>query len=230
LLVTPQLWMLKPGVAQRIRQFVEAGGTWVATHLTGYVQENNLMLLGGLPGDGLQEVLGIWNEESDSLPAGKLRRLRAVPGSDLPSECAGHDICELLHLRGARAVAEYAEEFYAGMAAVTANAFGKGHAYYLGTKLDVTSLEHFYAGLLERLGITGALGSSRPLPPGVTVQRRETAEAEFLFILCFTAEETRLALPPGRYRDPFTDRELSGEIRLEPWSSTVLARHSTTNH
>jgi beta-galactosidase len=66
LLVTPQLWLLKPGVAERIRKFVEAGGTWVATQYTGYCDEHNRMLFGGLPGQGLGSVLGIWNEEYDA--------------------------------------------------------------------------------------------------------------------------------------------------------------------
>jgi beta-galactosidase len=225
LLVTPQLWMLKPGVAERIRRFVQGGGVWVATHLTGYVQQSNLMLLGGLPGDGLKEVLGIWNEEFDSLPTGKLRRLHPVAGtSELPLECTGRDICELLHLRGARALAEYAEDFYSGMAAVTANTFGKGHAYYLGTKLDAASLDHFYGTLLQHAGIAGALGGSHKLPGGVTVQRRSSAETEFLFVLSFTPEEVRLTLLGGRYRDLLDDRELEGELRLGAWGSTVLAR------
>ena len=225
LLVTPQLWLLKPGVVERLSSFVAGGGTWVATHLSGYVDQHNRMLLGGLPGAGLREVLGIWNEEFDALPKAAARRLRSVSDApELPRDCSSHTVCELLHLRGARALAEYAEAFYAGMPAITVNAFGRGHAYYLGTELERPALDHFYGSLCSRLSITGALGTANPLPPGVTVQRRTTPNQELLFILCFTPQETRLELPEGRYLDLLGDREITGTLSLPPWTSTVLAR------
>ena len=61
------LYMLRPGVDERIAAFVEAGGTFVATYWTGIVDENDLVFLGGWPGGKLREVLGIWDEEIDAL-------------------------------------------------------------------------------------------------------------------------------------------------------------------
>ena len=61
------LYMLRPTVAERLKQFVAAGGTLVTTYGTGYVNENDLCWLGGFPGDGLMEVTGVWAEEMDAL-------------------------------------------------------------------------------------------------------------------------------------------------------------------
>lgn len=59
LVVLPMLFMTKPGFAQKIREYVENGGTVVATYLLGYVDESTLCWLGGFPGDGLREVFGV---------------------------------------------------------------------------------------------------------------------------------------------------------------------------
>ena len=50
LLVAPMLYMVRPGVGERIQQFVEAGGTFVATYWSGIVDEFDLCFLGGFPG------------------------------------------------------------------------------------------------------------------------------------------------------------------------------------
>ncbi|MDI5791639.1 beta-galactosidase trimerization domain-containing protein [Bacillus licheniformis] len=50
LLVAPMLYMLKEGTAERIEQFVQNGGTFVATYWSGIVDENDLTFLGGFPG------------------------------------------------------------------------------------------------------------------------------------------------------------------------------------
>ena len=66
LLVAPMLYMVRPGVGERIQQFVEAGGTFVATYWSGIVDEFDLCFLGGFPGP-LRKTLGVWSEEIDAL-------------------------------------------------------------------------------------------------------------------------------------------------------------------
>ena len=47
------------------------------------------------------------------------------------------DYCELLQpAEGTEVVAVYGQDFYSGHAAVTHHVFGKGHAYYIGARLD----------------------------------------------------------------------------------------------
>ena len=67
LVIAPMLYMVRPGVDERIAAFTAAGGTFVATYWSGIVDENDLVFLGGWPGGKLREVLGIWDEEIDAL-------------------------------------------------------------------------------------------------------------------------------------------------------------------
>ena len=63
------LYMYRAGFEQKMRAFVENGGTLVTTYWSGIVDENDLCRLGGVPG-GMMDVFGVWNEEIDSLPDG----------------------------------------------------------------------------------------------------------------------------------------------------------------
>ena len=45
--IAPVLYMTKPGVDERIREFVKQGGTFVTTFFSGYVDENDLVIIGG---------------------------------------------------------------------------------------------------------------------------------------------------------------------------------------
>ena len=66
-IVAPMLYLLQPGTASCLKQFVERGGQLLATYFTGYVDDNTLCFMGGFPGDGLSELFGIISEEIDTL-------------------------------------------------------------------------------------------------------------------------------------------------------------------
>lgn len=91
LLIAPMLYMLKPGVAKRLREFVEQGGTLVTTYVTGYVNENDLCFLGGFPGDGLKDVIGIWAEEIDGLWEDETRRIRVIENIESDTAARGQE-------------------------------------------------------------------------------------------------------------------------------------------
>jgi beta-galactosidase len=222
LLVTPQLWLLKPGVAERILEFVENGGTWVATQYTAYCDEYNRMLFGGLPGQGLGTVLGIWNEEYDALPDGKTRRIKTAPGNrlKLSGSFEAVELCEVLHLRGATALAHFDEDFYAGQPVITVNEFGKGRAYYVGARFGEDLLSAFYGGLLAELALSGPLEAE--LPKGVMVQRRVKGSEAFLFVVSFRSEPTRVSLGQREYTSLIDQSPVKGTLELPAFGSAVL--------
>jgi beta-galactosidase len=178
LLVAPMLYMLRQGFAERIASFVKAGGTFVATYITGYVNENDLCFQGGFPGP-LKETLGIWCEEIDSLYPGdsntflwKDKRFKVF------------DFCELIHLQGAEELAVYTDDFYAGRPALTVNCFVKGKAYFIAARTEQDFLNTFYASLVKELRIPRAL--SGELPEGVTAQVRSDGVTNYIFVMNFT--------------------------------------------
>jgi beta-galactosidase len=223
LVIAPQLWMLEPGVAERIARFVDAGGTFVTTYYSGCCDRHNRCFLGGFPGDGLMSVLGIWNEETDWLPPGRLRKVQALPGAaelGLSHVYAAEEVCAVAQLRGATPLLAYAEDFYAGGPALTRHRFGQGTAYYQAARLGGPFLRDFYGALIEQLGLHRAL--DRELPRGVAAQRRVSDRHEYLFLQNFCDREQHLPLPPAQYFDLIAQEPVEAGASLGAWESTVL--------
>ena len=57
IVVAPMLYMFRAGFEEKVRKFVENGGTFIMTYWSGVVDENDLCVLGGTPG-GLMDVMG----------------------------------------------------------------------------------------------------------------------------------------------------------------------------
>jgi len=222
LLIAPQLWLLKPGVAQRLRAFVEAGGTLVATHYTGCCDDSNRCFLGGFPGEGLQEVFGLWNEETDVLPQGATEPIAFSARSPFAAGevVQAGPVCAIVHLRGAEPLATYADRFYRDTPAVTVRSLGRGRAFYLAAQLPLDGLRRLYRHLVEDLGLTRAVAA--PLPEGVLAQRRIKGDRVWLFLQNFTPEPRSVALHPGEWRSVETGSIYVGTLTLVGFESTVL--------
>ncbi|HEY0868512.1 MAG TPA: beta-galactosidase [Fimbriimonas sp.] len=221
--VAPLLFMLKPGVAERLRSFVEKGGTLVATYFTGIVDPTNLCFMGGWPGEGLKEVFGVWCEDHDVQNSGTVRSLNAVSGNSLGIEgdLTALEISALAHEEGAEAVARYADDFYAGTPALTVHTFGQGKAIYLGAKFDVDSLRKIHGSVASQAGVRRALEAS--YPRGVAVQGREKDGRAYLFLQNFSVEPAKVDLPAGSFRRLVSGEMASGSLELPACGSEVLA-------
>jgi beta-galactosidase len=224
LLILPMLFLVEPAMAERVRGFVEAGGTVLATWLTGIVDRDN-RCHPGWPGGGLRELFGIWAEEIDVLHQDDRQGVVFAPGNalGLDRRFAVRDYADLLHLEGAEAVATYDADFYAGRPALTRRALGRGEAWYLAAELEPNGLDAVVAGLAARAG----LGALVPEPrQGLTVQTRSDGVTDWLFALNFAASSRRLDFGP--VEDAATGAALAGAFDLPPWGGRVLRRPSAT--
>lgn len=190
LVVAPMLYLLRDGMEKKLRDFVEQGGTLVATYLTGLVNENDLCHLGGWPGAGLKEVFGIWNESTDGLWDGEKNILR-FDGKDYEIQ----ELCALLHAQGAKVLGTYGEDFYQGEPALTVNDFGKGKAYYIGARTEDRFCQDFYHGLAAELGLKKALDTDPP--KGVDACLRVDGDTAYLFLENFSGREQSVPVPEG---------------------------------
>lgn len=223
LVIAPMLFMLKPGVVDRLDAFVRSGGTLVLTYLSGIVDPTELVLRGGWPGGGLRKLAGVWAEEIDALYADSKQKIVASPGNEigLAGEHAAQDYCERVHLEGATAVATYGADFYAGMPALTVNRVGRGRVYYLAARpAGDTFLDAFTRGLAGQLKLSRCLDVA--LPEGVTVQKRSGGGRTFLFLHNFRREEQAVDLGPARFREAGDGRVFTGVVKLAPFASFVL--------
>lgn len=221
LLVAPMLYMVRPDVAERIEAFVKAGGTFVATYLTGIVDENDLCFLGGWPGP-LRKTLGIWAEEIDALYENDSNAVLPVAnnGLGLGGEYVAREFCDLIHAETATTLATYGRDFYAGRPALTVNALGKGRAYYITSRNDERFLDDFYAGLDGQLDLLRALNTK--LPPGVSAQLRTDGKRRFVFLMNFNPTPATVTLDQLSATDLLTGAAVSGQAELPGYGVMVL--------
>ena len=187
LLILPMCYTLSEEEAQRIREFTEKGDTVFATYALAYVDETLLAHLGGLPGGGLKDVFGIWNEEVDSLYPGETNHT-FYQGQ----EYTIRDFCEVLHLQGAESLCSYEEDYYAGNPVLTKNSFGKGSAWYLAARTDDAFLRKVYSELAAAAGLP-----VQALPDTVEKHVRTDDSHRYTFYLNFSTESVTVDVPEG---------------------------------
>jgi beta-galactosidase len=223
LLVAPMLYMIRPGVAERVEAFVAGGGTLVTTYVTGVVDESDLCSLDGFPGP-LRKVCGVWAEETDALYDDESADVVASAGNalGLTGTYAGRQLCDLIHAEGADVLATYGSQFYAGRPAVTVNRFGKGQAYYVASRNDDRFHRDLYGGLARQLGLRTAVAG--PLPPGVTAQVRSDGTRDYVFVFSFARQPHDVPLGAAAHADALTGEPVGSTIRLPAYGSRVLVR------
>lgn len=212
LLIAPMLYMVKPGVDEKLRAFVQNGGTLVVTNFSGYVDESDLVTLGGYPGK-LRDILGIWVEESDALPEGAANSFK-WEGERYEAGL----LCDLLHSEGAQVLATYEQDFYAGMPVLTRNRFGTGETYYVAAQSE----KAFYARLIKKLCEDRGIASVMQTPDGVEAVVREGEKAKYLFLLNHAREEKSVAVPLDGV-EILTNRAVSkGDILRLKWTDVAI--------
>lgn len=220
LVIAPTLWLLREGVAERLRAYVEGGGCLVATPYFGWADRHNRMQLGGWPGEGLREVFGVWNEENDGPPYAGTRGIRPAAGSWLAGAgtLTSAGVASILHAEGATVLATYADDFYAGTPAITDHTFGRGRAIFLGPEFGTEALAAIYPRLVDHLG----LPRISDLPTGLLLRSRRSEDQKFFFFTNPTAEPKTVAMSEP-WRDAETGAPLE-RLTVEPWAVKVAVR------
>ena len=221
LLVAPMLYMVKPGVGERIERFVRNGGTFVATYWSGIVDENDLCFLGGFPGP-LRKILGIWDEEIDTLYEVDANQVRFHGENELglKGSYAVGQLCALIHPETARTLAAYTADFYAGCPAVTVNQFGRGEAYYLAGRTEGKFLDHFYLALAARLKLTPPLEPT--LPHGVITRLRTDGTHNYIFAMNFSDQSASVALGSTKGLNLCNGKKTGKTLALNPYGVAVI--------
>ncbi|MEA3570394.1 beta-galactosidase [Paenibacillus phoenicis] len=218
ILIAPVMYMVKPGFAKKVEEFVANGGTFVTTFFSGIVNENDLVTLGGYPGE-LRSVLGIWAEEIDALLPGRTNQIvmkEAWGALSGQYECGL--LCDLIHAEGAEVLAEYGSDFYQGMPVVTVNQFGKGRAYYVASSPDAAFLQGFLKNLCDEKGIQPLLDA----PAGVEVARRVKDGKAFLFLLNHNEGAAEVEIGSEGMKDLLAQTEVSGTVQVPGRGVVIL--------
>ncbi len=224
LVIAPMLYLLRPGVAERLGEYVRSGGTLVTTYLTGIVNETDLCFTGGMPGP-LRALLGIWVEDIDGLYTDESVSIVPEPENELglSGEYQARDFCSIVHAEGAEVLARFTTDFHAGKPALTKHRFGAGAAYFVASRNDERFLSDVQHALAQKLALRRAFPGD--LPQGVTAQARANEGREFVFLLNATRREQRLNVPASfRARSLLDGARVERELSLEPYGVRVLER------
>lgn len=212
LVIAPMNYMYLPGYPDKVKTFVENGGTYVTTYYSGLVDDTDLCFIEQHP---LLEVLGLSCEEIDS------------PNEFYPNQITyknkaydTKDLCEVLNLHGVISLATYEKDYYKGLPALAKHNYGNGTTYYIASRNEESFQKDFYNDLVSELGIEKGLGIS--LPYGVTVAKRINAQGvEIHFVQNFNPTEIKLQLKDS-YVNLETEEKVHGEITMKPYSCFIL--------
>ncbi|MGF0032170.1 beta-galactosidase [Bariatricus sp. SGI.154] len=203
--IAPLLYMTKTGYADKIRAFVEQGGTFITTYFSGIVEEHDLVLPGGYPGE-LKDILGIWVEENDALPEGEENAF-IYEGNQYPADV----LCDLMHLEGgAKSISVYEKDFYQGTPVLTKNHYGQGTAYYVGTRSNAEFYRHFLKNIFQEAGVEPVMVT----PEGVEAAVRENEKGRTLFLLNHAVDSKQVVLDRN-YVDLVSKKEYRAGEKLE---------------
>ncbi len=219
LVIAPSLHLLSGGEADRLKLYVQNGGTLVGTFNTGLVDEHNMAPDTGYPHD-LTDLFGLEVVEFDQLPPGEENHLTfkgTFPTTHLHSARLW---CDLIEPKGCQILATYAKDFYAGKPVMTMNTFGLGKAIYIGT----FSHQHFYNDLLTWLRQLCNIQPLLKVPEHVEVSLRQKDDTKIYFLLNHQNSPVRVQFYKPMH-DFLTGNSFSGNYDLQPHGVLVLDEH-----
>jgi beta-galactosidase len=216
----PSLHLLGPGEADRLKLYVQNGGTLVSTFNTGLVDQHHIAPDTGYPND-MTDLFGMEVLEFDPIPPGEENHLTfkgAFPTSHLhPAKLW----CDIIEPKGCQVLAVYAKDYYASRPAMTMNAFGLGKAIYIGTM----SHQHFYHDFIGWLRQTCNLHPLLKVPENVEVCMRQKEGTRVYFLLNHQNSPVRIQFYKPMH-DFLTGNTFSGNYDLPPHGVLVLDEHT----
>ncbi|MDL4841904.1 beta-galactosidase [Aquibacillus rhizosphaerae] len=219
IVIAPVLYMVKQGYTKKLESFVKSGGTFISTFFSGIVNENDLVTLGGYPGE-LRELLGIWSEEIDALdPKLKNQIVMEETWGGLKGEYECNILFDLIHSEGAEVLATYGSDFYKGMPVVTKNKFGKGNAFYIASSPDQAFLRGLLANLCTEREIEPHVISA---DSGVEISERIKEGVSYLFVMNHNDKISTFDLGEKETRDLISGISFTGNVSIDSKSVMIL--------
>ena len=211
--IAPMAYIMRPGFGEKLKAFVENGGTLITTYVTGYVNDELLTYMDADPSP-INEIAGRHVDECDALDDrtfghflwnGKKYRIK--------------EIAELSTPTTAQTLAVYADRFYATQPCFTVNELGKGCCYYIAARTDADFLNDALMYMLDEAGLKPILPK---LPEGTwATERYQEDGTRFVFIQNATHEKKTIALPKAM-KDAASGKTIYEQLEMGELSVAVL--------
>lgn len=204
LVIAPLLYMIKDDLDERLRRYVSGGGTFITTYFSGLVNDCDLVT-GAYPGK-LKDILGIWVEEQDALVENEKNSF-IFNGKRYPAGI----ICDIMHTEGAKALSCYESDFYKDTPVITENIFGRGRAYYVGSRSDEEFYSDFLSYVCSEIGVEPVIHTQN----GVEATLRVNDKGKFLFLINHSSENRDVVMP-------FDAFDLLNEVDVKEGATVLL--------
>lgn len=177
IVILPQMIVAKPEFQNRVKQFVENGGTAVLTFRDFVKDENNNLVFKKLLPVDLADFSGVCVAETESLQEGQ-EFMVTGEGEFASVSGQGGIFRDMLEVSDGEVLFRYADAFYEKYAAVTRKKQGKGSVYYLGCGLEEKLLNQIMYKIAQEKGI-----SIEPSVQGVEIVCRNSAAKKIKIIM-----------------------------------------------
>jgi beta-galactosidase len=215
-LCAPLMYIVTAEQAERIRTFVQNGGTFISGFRLGVKDRESRIVDTPLPGL-LRDVMGV--ELFDYQPIYSQKQHVKFSGSLTGPDAECHIWADVLEPKQAEMLASYTGGDYEGKAAITLNKFGKGKAIYIGPRLEPQDLGRVLLTLLPASGVYSPISA----PQGVEVTRRQDQKTEWIYFLNHTST-AQTVQARGGFTDIITNTKYTDSIPLERYGVRVLQR------
>lgn len=209
MIVTPALYSASEDVIKKLDAFVYNGGVLVSSFKSFFSNERYTVYPDAQP-HLLHKCFGMsYNQFS-------------APGK---TTLLGHSVTgfmELLKPNTAQTLASYDHKYWGQYAAITHNAYGMGHAYYIGCYTDKSILKDVYKKALADANIKNPTGE---LEWPVIIRSGVNAEGHKLhYLLHYSEDDREVKCPYEKVTDLLTGKSYSKDdiISLTDWDVKVL--------
>jgi beta-galactosidase len=203
LLIVPTLQLVRDENAESIAAAARAGAQVLVTYLSGIVDEDDHVRLGGYPG-AFRDLLGVRVEQFRPLLEGQSRPLEGGGEALLWSED--------LDVTSATALESYADN---GRPARTRNDVGTGSAWYLSYRPDPAGVAALMDELLTAAGVRAPVVAAE----GVELVRRRRGGQSWLFAINHTPDAQQLSVSG---HDLMSGQPVNGGLSLASGAVAVV--------
>lgn len=214
MIVVPALYAAPDELLNRLNQYVQDGGTLIATFKTAFADEN-VKISHEVQPRILRNCLGV-----------KYHQFTFPENVKLSGEIADGDamaevFMELLKPEGAQTLASYEHYNWKDYSAVTRNSYGKGKAYYIGCMTDEQVLKRIYVKALKDAGVKAE--ENREFPVIIRKGKNDFGKKVW-FYLNYSDKEQKVLHEYDTGVDLLTGAEVrqGQSIVLSPWDLMIV--------
>jgi len=212
LLVYPHAVILKEETVEKLKKYVENGGTLLLGCRAGYKDSTGKCVMLKLPGL-VSELCGVDIPEYSYVSPDDGKAYADWDGTKVHADIFN----DLLDAVGTGKVeARYTDTYYDGTPALISNNVGKGKTYYFGGAFSDETVEVF----IEKLGVKAPFKEIAELPECCEITVREKEGKQYIFVLNYSKEPVEIKLHKELI-NLYTDEKETGSIVLPGYGTKV---------